>query len=228
MTRTVAPLLLAALLVVLGPGIGPSAVADEGAWPLDPRPPLAAGFDPPVEPWGAGHRGVDLVGDPGQPVHAAQDGTVTFAGMLAGRGVVVVGHGHTRTTYEPVDASVRAGDRVRAGERIGSLETFGSHCWPRTCLHWGLLEGRTYLNPLLLVGAGPVRLIPLYTLLTAPPASTAPVAPVAPVALAPRLAVTGPVPLTATEAAPHPAVGGVAEIRPGGVPAGRPGVVALW
>jgi hypothetical protein len=28
------------------------------------------------------------------------------------------------------------------------------------CLHWGLLRGATYLNPLTLVGAGPIRLLP--------------------------------------------------------------------
>lgn len=35
-----------------------------------------------------------------------------------------------------------------------------SHCFPRACLHWGWLRGETYLDPLELVGAGPVRLVP--------------------------------------------------------------------
>ena len=121
------------------------------------------GFDPPDDPWGAGHRGVDLLGTPGQPVRAALPGRVTFAGMLAGRGVVVVDHGDTRTTYEPVtaDGRRRATSSAR-GAAIGRLELTGSHCFPRACLHWGWLAGETYLDPLDLVGAGPVRLLPLW------------------------------------------------------------------
>lgn len=133
-----------------------------GVWPLSPRPLVQQRFDPPSVRWGRGHRGVDLAGRTGQPVSAALAGRVTYAGRLAGRGVVVVDHGSTRSTYEPVTASVRVGDSVSAGARIGRLELFGSHCFPRSCLHWGLIEGRDhYLDPLLLVGAVPVILLPL-------------------------------------------------------------------
>ena len=69
------------------------APARDGVWPLVPRPEVVAGFDPPETRWGAGHRGVDLLGHVGQPVHASLGGTVTFATPLAGRGVVVVDHG---------------------------------------------------------------------------------------------------------------------------------------
>ena len=134
----------------------------EGVWPLRPRPKVLDGFDPPASRWGAGHRGVDLAGAPAAAVRTALAGTVTFAGRIAGRGVVVVSHGHTRTTYEPVAAVVRIGDQVGAGAVIGRLELFGSHCFPGWCLHWGLIEGRDhYLDPLTLVGATPVRLLPL-------------------------------------------------------------------
>jgi murein DD-endopeptidase MepM/ murein hydrolase activator NlpD len=133
-----------------------------GVWPLRPSPEVVAGFDPPLDPWGSGHRGVDLLGSAGQPVLAALPGRVTFAGMLAGRGVVVVSHGDTRTTYEPVSADVSAGQVVAAGGRLGRLGTFGSHCFPRVCLHWGWLRGEVYLDPLDLVGGGPVRLLPLW------------------------------------------------------------------
>ncbi len=51
---------------------------------------------------------------------------------------------------------------MAAGAVLGRLEVFGSHCFPRSCLHWGLIEGaERYLDPLTLVGAGPVRLLPL-------------------------------------------------------------------
>jgi murein DD-endopeptidase MepM/ murein hydrolase activator NlpD len=150
-------LLLAAALAV--PGAWPDPV---GVWPLQPQPEVVRGFDPPASPYGAGHRGVDLAGTVGQPVLAALPGTITFAGSLAGRGVVVVDHGATRTTYEPVAATVTVGTGVAAGAQIGTLELAGSHCFPRACLHWGWIEGETYLDPLRLVGAGPVRLLPLW------------------------------------------------------------------
>jgi murein DD-endopeptidase MepM/ murein hydrolase activator NlpD len=162
------PLLLVLLLapVVMSATL-PSAYAEDdpvGVWPLRPEPEVVNGFDPPDSPYGAGHRGVDLLGSVGQPVHAAMAGTVTYAGVLAGRGVVVVDHGTTRTTYEPVAAAVHVGDPVPAGGVIGTLELTGSHCLPRACLHWGWIRNSddAYLDPLLLVGAGPVRLLPLW------------------------------------------------------------------
>jgi murein DD-endopeptidase MepM/ murein hydrolase activator NlpD len=133
----------------------------DGVWPLTPRPDVVTGFDPPASPYSAGHRGVDLAGDPGQRVRAAVGGRVTYAGSLAGRGVVVVAHGATRTTYEPVTATVAVGELVEAGAVLGRLESGRGHCAPAVCLHWGLIEGETYLDPLTLVGAGPVRLLPL-------------------------------------------------------------------
>lgn len=156
------PLTLALVLSCL-----PAARADadeqpRGEWPLHPEPAVVRGFDPPTTPYGPGHRGVDLLGRPGQPVRTALAGSVTYAGRLAGRGVVVVGHGATRTTYEPVAAIVTVGSPVAAGDRIGTLELPGSHCFPRACLHWGWIAGETYLDPLRLVGAGPVRLLPLW------------------------------------------------------------------
>lgn len=138
--------------------------AASGVWPLQPQPTVVEGFDPPDVVWGAGHRGVDLSGSVGQPVRSALAGQVTFAGRIAGRGVVVVDHGGRRTTYEPLAATVGVGDPVLAGQTIGRLELLGSHCLPRACLHWGLIEGSDhYLDPLTLVACGPrpVRLLPL-------------------------------------------------------------------
>ena len=152
-------LLLAATLALSPPATSPDPV---GVWPLRPEPEVVRPFDPPDSPYGAGHRGVDLLGRAGQPVLTALPGTVTYAGPLAGRGVVVVDHGTARTTYEPVTATVAVGTPVAAGSGLGTLEMAGSHCFPRACLHWGWIEGETYLDPLRLVGFGPVRLLPLW------------------------------------------------------------------
>ncbi|GAA4695415.1 hypothetical protein GCM10023226_37230 [Nocardioides nanhaiensis] len=152
--------------------VPPGGVDPVGVWPLSPEPPVVHGFDPPSTPYAAGHRGVDLGGVVGQPVLAALPGRVYFAGRLAGRGVLVVAHGGTRTTYEPVAGVVAVGEQVAAGQRIGHLEAGGSHCLPRACLHWGWIAGeRTYLDPLRLVPAAPVRLLPLWR--DAPAATTA-------------------------------------------------------
>jgi murein DD-endopeptidase MepM/ murein hydrolase activator NlpD len=155
--------LVVAVAVAVG-AVGASATTgptSEARWPLSPRPEVVDGFDPPAGPYGPGHRGVDLAGRPGQPVRAALPGRVTYAGRLAGRGVVVVDHGSTRTTYEPVAAAVNVGRYVDAGEVIGALEATRGHCWPATCLHWGLLRETEYLDPLSLLGPARVRLLPL-------------------------------------------------------------------
>ena len=163
--RWLAALLVAAVLAGLGVGSPARAAADPapvGVWPLRPTPEVVTGFDPPDAPWGSGHRGVDLLGSPGQAVRAALAGTVSFAGVLAGRGVVVVVHGDTRTTYEPVGATVPVGQEIDRGEVIGHLQAIASHCPPQACLHWGWLRGPTYLDPLDLVGQVAVRLLPLW------------------------------------------------------------------
>ena len=133
------------------------------SWPLAGPRHVSRGFNPPAQNWLVGHRGVDLPASQGDSVFSAGSGTVTFASVLAGRGVVVVTHGLLRTTYEPVAASVAVGQTVRSGQMIGTLQPGVSHCSVNhtvTCLHWGLLRGRVYMNPLSLVQ---VRLLPLYS-----------------------------------------------------------------
>ncbi|WP_319804419.1 M23 family metallopeptidase [Nocardioides malaquae] len=143
---------------------GASGQAGTGVWPLPGTPQVVTGFSPPDERWDSGHRGVDLASAPAQPVLAALPGEVTFAGSVAGRGVVVVSHGPTRTTYQPVLADVAVSTPVSAGQRIGWLHPAGSHCAPAACLHWGWRFGDLYLDPLDLVGGTGVRLLPLWGL----------------------------------------------------------------
>ncbi|ARE33957.1 M23 family metallopeptidase [Rhodococcus qingshengii] len=131
-------------------------------WPLAPRPHVERAFDKPAENWLPGHRGVDLGGSAGQSVLAAGDGIVVFAGVVAGKPTVSIDHsGGLRTTYEPVTAVVRTGERVAARSVIGTLETGHEGCAVEACLHWGLRRGREYLDPLGLVRSQPLRLKPL-------------------------------------------------------------------
>ena len=130
-------------------------------WPLSP-PQVVRRFDPPPEPWLAGHRGVDLASTPSAEVRAAGAGTVIFAGEVAGRGVVSVAHsGGLRTTYEPVSPTVAVGDEIAPGDVLGVLEAGHPGCPAAACLHWGLRRDKLYLDPLALLGLGRVRLLPL-------------------------------------------------------------------
>jgi murein DD-endopeptidase MepM/ murein hydrolase activator NlpD len=146
-------------------GITPRAPAGATAawgWPLEPDPAVVGAFRAPPTPWSAGHRGVDLAAAVGQPVLSAGGGRVTFSGMVAGRGVVVVLHpGGLRTTYEPVDARVPTGTLVQTGSPLGVVSAEPGHCAPATCLHWGLRRDQAYLDPLVLLGLGPPVLLPL-------------------------------------------------------------------
>ena len=131
-------------------------------WPLSSRPAVLRRFDPPEQLWSAGQRGVDLAAQPGQPVLAAADGVVAFAGTVAGRGVVSVRHrGGWRTTYEPLSPVVSAGQPVRRGDRLGVVATTAGHCAPATCLHWGALFGPDYRDPLALLATRRPVLLPL-------------------------------------------------------------------
>jgi murein DD-endopeptidase MepM/ murein hydrolase activator NlpD len=150
--------------LALGPALEPPGAtpAPGWSWPLRPSPDrVVADFDPPAQPWLAGNRGVDLAGHPGEPVRAAGTGVVSFAGTIAGTGVVSVASGALRTTYEPLRVAVHRGEQVALGAVLGVLTRAGSHCQPAACLHWGLLRGSEYLDPLALLGLERVRLLPL-------------------------------------------------------------------
>ncbi|MBB3604744.1 murein DD-endopeptidase MepM/ murein hydrolase activator NlpD [Mycolicibacterium sp. BK556] len=154
-----------AAAVLLSAGVGR---ADSGrlVWPLRPPPAVTRTFDAPSPDWQPGHRGVDLAGAPGQPVYAAGPATVVFAGTLAGRPVVSLAHaGGLRTSYEPVEASVRAGQLVDTSTALGRLLPGHAGCPAQACLHWGAMWGPAsradYVDPLGLLGSTPVRLKPL-------------------------------------------------------------------
>ena len=129
--------------------------------PLTDTLDLVRGFDPPAQRWDAGHRGVDLRAVVGQQVVSPGPGSVTFAGRVAGRGVVTIAHlDGLRSSVEPVTASVTVGTAVTAGQVIGDLADTAGHCAPSSCLHWGVRDGETYVTPLRLLQSGPTVLLP--------------------------------------------------------------------
>ena len=155
-------LLALALVTLLPPAPLPAAAPDRWVAPLDGPLDVRRGFAPPATRWGAGHRGVDLAAPAGSVVLAAGAGTVAYAGALARRGVLAVRHGALRTTYEPVTPLVAVGDVVLAGEPVAYLDDgHAGVSAPDALLHWGLLRGDTYLDPLLLLRRGPSRLVPV-------------------------------------------------------------------
>ncbi|MFI2368749.1 peptidoglycan DD-metalloendopeptidase family protein [Streptomyces sp. NPDC018833] len=151
---------------------GPGGRSGGRSWPVGPpRPTVVRGWAPPASPYGAGHRGVDIAAPPGTAVRAAAAGRVSFAGRVAGRGVLTIsltdtGDPPLRTTYEPVRPLVDVGATVTAGELVATVEGGPSHC-AGGCLHWGLLRGSEYLDPLSLLPPWllrrpPSRLLPVF------------------------------------------------------------------
>lgn len=130
-----------------------------GVRPLPAPLSVARWWDPPPTPYAAGHRGVDLSAPVGAELRAVAAGRVHHAGPVAGRGVLSIALPNgLRTTYEPVRPLVSEGEQVMAGQVVAIL-TEGSHC-PVPCLHWGLLAGEAYLNPLTLLPRPTPRLLP--------------------------------------------------------------------
>lgn len=154
-----------------GSGTTVEGVSGDRAWPVGSRPTVLRGWEPPATPYGPGHRGVDLAAAPGSLVRAAAPGRVSFSGQVAGRGVLSItlngtGQPPLRTTYEPVTALVAEGDEVAAGQVVAVLGPGPFHC-AGGCLHWGLLRGTDYLDPLSLLpddllDRGPARLLPVF------------------------------------------------------------------
>ena len=136
----------------------PAAMADAlHVWPVNG--PVVRGFDPPEVFYASGHRGIDIAADTGTPVVSAAAGVVTFAGTINYVPMLTVTHDDgVRTTYQPVTPAVAQGDQMAAGAIIGYLQP--GHC-TSPCLHFGVLRGRDYLDPLQWLGpADDIRLLP--------------------------------------------------------------------
>ncbi len=127
--------------------------------------PISRHFEAPSTQWGPGHRGIDYRVAPGTSVAAAGDGTVTFAGDVAGVNAVTIDHGGgLETTYSDMaEVLVSSGERVGAGRwvgRTGYAHPEGDH----PGLHFGVIYHDAYVDPLGWLGpvalAGAIHLAP--------------------------------------------------------------------
>ena len=116
------------------------------------RRPEGAVIEPPVTPYSAEHRGIDIGTPIGTPFHAPADGTVSFAGPIAGSLFVSIDHPNgVRTSCSWVSAvSVTKGQTVTAGQVIG-LSGHGDRVASRPVLHVSAKFGGRYFDPMLLL-----------------------------------------------------------------------------
>ena len=147
------------VLTIPAPAVAAVRLPTPAGWPLSGSPVVQRGFDPPTVAWGSGHRGIDLAAKPGMlflPRRTAQWHSSDRSPASRSSASTMVS---VRTTYEPVISTLQVGERVALGQVIGQSVRWWATC--RGCLHWGLREGKKYLNPLLLLGngSGQLRLV---------------------------------------------------------------------
>jgi len=119
-------------------------------WPVDGR--LIGSFGPRQDPFsGEGqeiHKGVDISGEVGTPIHVTADGLVRFADMMSGYGrLVVIDHGGgVETWYAHMSRTyVHAGQEIRRGEPIGAVGMSGRVTAPH--LHYEVHVNGRPVNP---------------------------------------------------------------------------------
>lgn len=99
--------------------------------------------------WGRIHKGIDLAAPTGQPVQAAAEGQIRFAGWRGTYGrLIIINHGGYTTYYGHLSKIlVKPGERVARGKIIGLVgstgRAYGSH------LHFEVERSGVKLNPLL-------------------------------------------------------------------------------
>lgn len=132
--------------------------ADMG-WPLaDPQ--VVRAFDGPSQPWLPGHRGVDLRAQEGTTLIAPVDGSIGFAGMVAGKSVVSIVHGDATLTFEPARTDLSIGMQVQRGKPFATVSHGSDHC-DGSCVHWGMRrDARRYVDPAARTSARRIALKP--------------------------------------------------------------------
>lgn len=116
------------------------------SWPVR-NPNVTNDFDGPEQPWLPGHRGVDLDAAEHTQLIAPADGTIAFVGKVAGKDVVTIKHNNGVTsTFEPATTTSAIGDKVSKEQPFAMVSGESDHC-EETCVHWGLKQSDTYLDP---------------------------------------------------------------------------------
>jgi murein DD-endopeptidase MepM/ murein hydrolase activator NlpD len=139
------------LVTVVLPGV---AAADALVYAPPVEAPVVDAFRLPDGPYGAGNRGLEYATDVGATVRAVADGTVAFAGPVAGRLVVSVEHpdGNRSSLTGLATIATARGAEVRRGDVLG---TAGER------LHLGVRRDQTYLDPAALFATSDVARVHL-------------------------------------------------------------------
>jgi murein DD-endopeptidase MepM/ murein hydrolase activator NlpD len=99
--------------------------------------------------WGRQHKGIDIAADTGEPILAAADGQVIYAGNgLNGYGnVVILRHDARVTTLYAHNSALRAqvGETVKAGQVIALLGSTGHSTGPHC--HFEIRDDSEAVNP---------------------------------------------------------------------------------
>jgi lipoprotein NlpD len=116
-----------------------------GAWQWPTRGALISRFSAGSQP----HKGIDLTGRMGEPVHAANSGTVVYAGSgVRGYGnLLIVKHDAVFLSAYAHNSKllVQEGDTVRAGQQIAELGDSGTD---RVKLHFEIRRHGSPVDPL--------------------------------------------------------------------------------
>lgn len=127
----------------------PAAAPSSGCYAWPASGPVTSEYGP---RWGRMHRGLDIDGDTGDSLYAAQTGTVTYTGYYSGYGnLTLVRHSDGVTTAYAHQSSidVSTGQSVERGEFIGRMgatgNATGSHLHFETRTSSGAVNPRNYL-----------------------------------------------------------------------------------
>ena len=128
--------------------------------------PVIRGFDLPDDPYGSGHRGIDIAASVGTTIVAPADGIVSFAGPVGGRLFLTIDHGGgLASTFSWLTANiVKKGDVVIRGQPV-ALTGWGHPGATVPHLHFGVKLNGAYVDPMEYLGpvslAAFVRLAPI-------------------------------------------------------------------
>jgi hypothetical protein len=116
-------------------------------WPVTGA--IVRGFDPPDDPYGSGHRGIDIATAVGTVVVAPDDGVVTFAGKVGGRLFLTIDHGGgiSSTCSWLTSVLVRKNDHVVRGQPVATTG-WGHADLAVPHLHFGVRRDGTYVDPM--------------------------------------------------------------------------------